>query len=370
VSRAAAEQARAIADELGDRFMSRHARIWHAVALNIQGELPAARAELAGVVDEARVAGEHMLTLIATVGWGHSQVMMGDLESARATAKSALEISAAMGGFHEDSVYVLMATVALFDGDAAAARQACETAFEVAAPERLNFTRALAPMAEALTASGDTAAARHWTDQLVEIAPGAHRIGALINRAVIALAQDEPGQSERDAFSALESAEQLGAYLRIAVVFDCLALLADRDGNRLTCARLLGAASGIRARTGEMRFVLRDECDTATAACRQALGETEFDAAWAEGVALSTEEAVAYARRGRGERRRPTSGWESLTPTERDVVRHAAEGLGNKDIAERLFISPRTVQTHLTHVYSKLGLTSRIQLVQEAARRT
>jgi DNA-binding NarL/FixJ family response regulator len=115
---------------------------------------------------------------------------------------------------------------------------------------------------------------------------------------------------------------------------------------------------------------LRDECDTATAACRQALGETEFDAAWAEGVALSTEEAVAYARRGRGERRRPTSGWESLTPTERDVVRHAAEGLGNKDIAERLFISPRTVQTHLTHVYSKLGLTSRIQLVQEAARRT
>jgi DNA-binding CsgD family transcriptional regulator len=57
-----------------------------------------------------------------------------------------------------------------------------------------------------------------------------------------------------------------------------------------------------------------------------------------------------------------------LTPTERDVVRHATDGLANKDIAERLFISPRTVQTHLTHVYAKLGLTSRIQLIQEAAR--
>ena len=49
---------------------------------------------------------------------------------------------------------------------------------------------------------------------------------------------------------------------------------------------------------------------------------------------------------------------------EHDVVRLVQEGLGNKDIGARLFISPRTVQTHLTHVYAKLGLTSRVQLVQ------
>lgn len=103
---------------------------------------------------------------------------------------------------------------------------------------------------------------------------------------------------------------------------------------------------------------------------RNALTDKEFDAAWAAGAALSTEEAIAYARRGRGERKRPPTGWDSLTPTERDVVRLVAEGLGNKDIGERLFISPRTVQTHLTHVYAKLGLTSRMQLAQEAARRS
>ncbi len=53
---------------------------------------------------------------------------------------------------------------------------------------------------------------------------------------------------------------------------------------------------------------------------------------------------------------------------ENDVVRLVTEGLGNKEIGGRLFISPRTVQTHLTHVYAKLGVTSRVQLVQEAGR--
>ena len=96
--------------------------------------------------------------------------------------------------------------------------------------------------------------------------------------------------------------------------------------------------------------------------------DKDFDPAWAEGAALSTKEAIAYAQRGRGQRKRPASGWSSLTPTERDVVRLVSEGLANNDIAARLFISPRTVQTHLTHVYTKLGLTSRVQLAQEAAR--
>jgi DNA-binding CsgD family transcriptional regulator len=118
-----------------------------------------------------------------------------------------------------------------------------------------------------------------------------------------------------------------------------------------------------------VRFKIYDAgYEASVAVVRNALGETDFDAAWAEGTALSTEEAIAYAQRGRGERKRPTSGWASLTPTERDVVRLVSDGLGNKGIATRLFISPRTVQTHLTHVYNKLGLTSRVQLVQEAAR--
>jgi DNA-binding CsgD family transcriptional regulator len=84
---------------------------------------------------------------------------------------------------------------------------------------------------------------------------------------------------------------------------------------------------------------------------------------------LSIEEAIGYAQRGRGERKRPSSGWDSLTPAELDVVRLVAEGLTNKDVAARLFISPRTVQAHLAHIFTKLGVTSRMQLAQEAAGR-
>jgi DNA-binding CsgD family transcriptional regulator len=159
--------------------------------------------------------------------------------------------------------------------------------------------------------------------------------------------------------------------MRLADTLECLARLAADDGNHPYAARLLGAADGIRQRMGHARFPMYQAgYDATVAAVREALGQNDFDAAWAGGAALSTEEAIAYAQRGRGERKRPTSSWASLTPMEHDVVGLVREGLGNKDMGARFFISPRTVQTHLTHVYTKLGLTSRVQLAQEAARHT
>ena len=149
---------------------------------------------------------------------------------------------------------------------------------------------------------------------------------------------------------------------------ECLAALASYAESHREPARLFAAAHTMRQRTGIVRYKVYDaDYDASIAAVRATVGDNEFESTWAEGSALPTDEAIAYAQRGRGERKRPTSGWASLTPAERDVVRLVSEGLGNKDIGTRLFISPRTVQTHLTHVYTKLGLTSRVQLVQEAA---
>ena len=158
-------------------------------------------------------------------------------------------------------------------------------------------------------------------------------------------------------------------YLYIPGIFECLAGLATTDGNHPLAARLFGAADALRQRMGLVRFRIYDaECEAALAVLRNAMGDKAFDAAWAEGAALGIEEAIAYAQRGRGERKRPASGWPSLTPAERDVARLVCEGLANKEIATRLFVSPRTVQAHLSHVYAKLGIASRVQLVQEATR--
>jgi DNA-binding CsgD family transcriptional regulator len=67
----------------------------------------------------------------------------------------------------------------------------------------------------------------------------------------------------------------------------------------------------------------------------------------------------------RGARQRPATGWDSLTPTERQVVALATEGLTSRQIGDRLYISTFTVGSHLRHIYQKLGINSRLQLAAE-----
>ena len=193
----------------------------------------------------------------------------------------------------------------------------------------------------------------------------------LASRAYVEIAQGEPDAAARDAYDALDLAARLGSDLTVPFALDCLAMVTGDADNHLMAARLFGAAEAARRHMGMVRIKVLDAAiEARVAALRDAMGEADFDAAWGEGAALSLAEAIAYAQRGRGARNRPSSGWASLTPAELDVVGLVCEGLGNKDIAARLFVSPRTVQAHLTHVYNKLGLTSRVQLAQEVAART
>jgi DNA-binding CsgD family transcriptional regulator len=61
-----------------------------------------------------------------------------------------------------------------------------------------------------------------------------------------------------------------------------------------------------------------------------------------------------------------TNGWAAISSSELAVAQLVAEGLTNREVAERLFISPHTVNSHLRHVFAKLGINSRVELARLA----
>jgi transcriptional regulator of acetoin/glycerol metabolism len=67
---------------------------------------------------------------------------------------------------------------------------------------------------------------------------------------------------------------------------------------------------------------------------------------------------------------RPTFGWDSLTEAEHAVTEQVAKGRTNREVAARLFLSPHTVDSHLRHIYRKLDINSRVDLVRIATTRS
>jgi DNA-binding CsgD family transcriptional regulator len=370
-ARTAAEEGRDLADAIGDRYGSLVCRLNLGFAQLMQGDLAGAVAHFGAVVHQADAAHAASLKPASLLGLGTALAYQDEVSAARTAGEAALEGATELGEYFLGLGYSTLALAALASGDVKSAQDSSSAAWQHLSVQPQTAAFWLPFIAQAALAGGDLAAARRWADEAVSTTTGWHLMVAMTTRARVTIAQGETEQAEVDAHEALACAAEVGAYLGISDTLECLGALAGDAGSHREATRLFGAAEVIRHRIGVVRFPIHQAgYEASVAALRDALGEHDFDAAWAEGAALSTEEAIGYAQRGRGERKRPATGWASLTPAERDVVRLVSEGLANSDIATRLFVSPRTVQTHLTHVYTKLGLTSRVQLVQEAARHT
>jgi len=218
-------------------------------------------------------------------------------------------------------------------------------------------------------AAGHDVATRGYVDELLGITlaegfvltvPAAGLLDARLRRR-----SGDWTAAEDAAHAALAAAVELPAWSTVVDALETLGGLAADSGGYDEASRLLGAAAALRDDTGYRLCLSERDADLAT--LRNELGGERFDAVYADGRALSITDAIAYARRGRGERKRPSIGWDSLTPTETQIVDLVGGGLTNADIGERLFVSPRTVQAHLTRIYTKLGVTSRAELAARAA---
>jgi predicted ATPase/class 3 adenylate cyclase/DNA-binding CsgD family transcriptional regulator len=365
---AASQEGCELAEAIGDRFHARSCRWTLGLAQMMKGDLAEAVAQFGAVAADADAAHDVLFRWGARLSLSLALAFQGNTNAAREVANASLEAASDLWPYNEGYSYGLMATAAMAAGDISGAVEASEAACERLSAQGQLGAASGNPVAEVALARGDLIAAGRWAEQEVAASAGWHLARALTTRARIAIAKGEPDQAERDIHKALACAAEYEAHLAVPDAFECLGRLAADCLSYRDAARFFGAASEIRERIGAVRFEIYDaDYDDAVTILRDAMGEQAFNSAWTEGAGLSLDEAIAYARRGRGERKRPSSGWASLTPTERDVARLVADGLANNEIAARLFVSRRTVQTHLTHVYAKLGITSRVQLAQEVA---
>jgi DNA-binding CsgD family transcriptional regulator len=196
---------------------------------------------------------------------------------------------------------------------------------------------------------GATPRFTRWRSNLALLLPESERAEAL------SLVEDELAQAR-----AVESPGAESAALRalgllrggdegVATLRESVAVVRDAP-TRLELARSLaelGAALRRNKQRTESRDVLREAADLA-----QQCG--------AEGLEQRIDEELRIA--GARRRRRAFSGADSLTPSERRVATAAAAGATNREIAQQLFVSLRTVETHLTNTYRKLDITSRAEL--------
>jgi predicted ATPase/DNA-binding CsgD family transcriptional regulator len=163
---------------------------------------------------------------------------------------------------------------------------------------------------------------------------------------------------------------QRGARIDACDGIELLGVLAAARERYPAAARLLAAADAARQPLGYLApgfTANRAAAARAASQARHILGEDRFTQAWEQGQELTLDDAVAYATRQGGGRKRPATGWASLTPAELQVVRLVSEGLRNDAIARRLFIAPGTVKVHLSHIFAKLGITTRTELAAQAA---
>jgi ATP/maltotriose-dependent transcriptional regulator MalT len=346
-----------------------------------RGQLTTAEQILTAVVAEGREMTDfnylHSLIHIALV-----QLFRGDFDRARSLIDESLAAAERSEAEQRSAAGVtlharlVLGWMHLARGEADQAREAMANVVEAT---RASIIRPIVPlplilMADACVSEGALEMATAVLGEAVGMAQSREQTWFLGRAGLVSvrlrMRQGDLAEAESLVHDALRLSRDADDQMGLVDGLELLARLAGERDRHKEAVRLWAAADSRRAELDYVRFPVDvPGREASMVAAKSALVPDQFASAWSEGAKLSVEEAIAYSARGRGERKRPSKGWASLTPSELEVVRLVGEHLTNPEIAARLFVTRATVKTHLIHVFSKLGIDSRSELVAEALRR-
>jgi non-specific serine/threonine protein kinase len=219
---------------------------------------------------------------------------------------------------------------------------------------------------------GDTAGAIGLFEQALalfrEVGDPRGTANSLANLGHALLALRQPEQSIRHFREALELRRALGNTLGIAECLEGFAAAAAPRRQARRAARLLGAADALREITGApLPATERKQYEGLLQRIRQQLNPEAFIREQAVGRGLALDRAVDYAlvrpdTPDASPGASPESAAPALTEREREVAMLVARGMTNKQIADALLITPRTIATHLEHIFAKLGVQARAEV--------
>ena len=378
------DQAAQALDELYQiavRSGNRHWLGWHGVCQGIaalqEGRIDDACTALEGALAAADMIADPMIEAYSIIWLTDARLAAGHYERAKTLVARIVEHQRRAAPFLRDGMVELgLAKAHMLDGNFDAARRLLDG---ITAPAHAgNFAACLemylVSEAQLAVAQGEAAAALAAAEEAQAIATELGNPWMLVETHHLlgraAVAQGDTETAETRHHQALTLAVEHGFRGASVEALEALALLAASAESRAEAARLLGAVHAGREVLGLKRWPADERAhDDALAALRSRLGDEAFERSWRDGSALTLEEAAAYASRARGQRKRPSSGWNALTPTELDVIALAAQGLTNAEIGRRLFIAAGTARIHLSHIYAKLDVANRTELAAKATTR-
>lgn len=368
------EEAIALCEAAGDDYRSGVAHRFFGLSQLAAGDLTGACTVLERAVAACRTIDLRTFLAFAVAELAWSETFRGNATRASSLLREARAMAVDLGPYVQAVVDVVAASLDVATGVPAGPTAAASLRAWRDIDGPYGLSAALTASGADATERGDPAAALQLLDEAVAVACNASlpwNLGnALIQRARLHRRRSDDRAAEDDADEGLEIMAGYGGAIGVTDALEVLGGLAIGRGDMERGVRLLGAAQRIRDDIGYERLPIhRPTYASDGARAREAVGDEAFDGWFEEGRRLDRAQAVEYARRGRGSRQRPSFGWESLTPVELEVAKHVADGLSNPQIAGALFISRNTVKTHVSHIFTKLGMMTRSELASEFTRR-